>query len=156
MLQENEIQESFSFDLQDYAPQPEKSEKPAPEKKEGKAKLAEQKNPEILGIMAQIEAELEKGKKVDFVVAAAKNPATGHCYNGKQGDFLSIAANILDWPTEYAGFKQWIELGRKVKKGEKAIAILMPCFKKGEDGEQELSYYRRVSIFNKSQTEAVN
>ncbi len=63
--------------------------------------------------------------------------------------------------TYVAGIKTWNELGRYVKKGEKGIAILAPCFRKKEieteEGEKEeikvLSGFRIVHVFDISQTE---
>ncbi len=67
--------------------------------------------------------------------------------------------------TRVAGFKTWKDLGRWVKKGEKGIAILAPCFPpKGEkekrdeeDEEEEIEvnpvYFKVVHVFDISQTE---
>lgn len=56
-----------------------------------------------------------------------------------------------------ASFKRWNELGRKVKKGSKAIKIFKPNFKKvvNEDGEEEtkLVGFLTVPVFAYEQTE---
>jgi hypothetical protein len=138
------------FDLGDYSFKPEP--KPEPVKKEAKAskpKLAEQKNEQVLAVIDGLEFT------GDYV--AATNPTTGREYGGAQGEFLSRVAAALNWPMEYAGFHQWKAAGRKVKKGEKAISILMPCqAKKKDDGEDGGIYFKRTVIFNKAQTEAIN
>ncbi len=59
-----------------------------------------------------------------------------------------------------AGFKTWNELGRKVKKGEKAIKILAPFTKKimkkdvktGEEKEVKFTFFSPVNVFDISQT----
>ncbi|MDD4987182.1 MAG: ArdC-like ssDNA-binding domain-containing protein [Dehalococcoidales bacterium] len=68
--------------------------------------------------------------------------------------------------TRVAGFKTWKDLGRWVKKGERGIAILAPCFppkenkleteeSKEEDAEIEVSpiYFKVVHVFDVSQTD---
>jgi hypothetical protein len=84
---------------------------------------------------------------------------------------------ILIWfqnpnATRVAGFNTWKELGRFVKKGEKGLMILAPCFppagkreKKTEEEEEEEegeekpriirtpAYFRVVYVFDVSQTE---
>jgi len=56
-----------------------------------------------------------------------------------------------------ASFKRWNELGRKVKKGQKAIKIFKPNFKmvQNEDGEEEnkLFGFLTVPVFAYEQTE---
>ena len=52
-----------------------------------------------------------------------------------------------------AGYRRWQELGRQVKKGEKAIAILAPLIKKTEEGEKEVFGFRAASVFDLAQTE---
>jgi antirestriction protein ArdC len=59
--------------------------------------------------------------------------------------------------TAVMGYQQWKHLGRQVRKGQKSIRILAPCFKKIENdkGEKEkkLMYFRVVAIFDISQTD---
>ena len=56
------------------------------------------------------------------------------------------------------GYRAWQAQGRQVRKGEKSIKILAPCFRKvenketGED-EKKLVYFRTVAVFDVSQTE---
>ena len=62
--------------------------------------------------------------------------------------------------TRVAGFRTWNELGRRVKKGEKAIKILAPFTKKiikkdmqtGEEKEISFTYFVPVNVFDVSQT----
>jgi uncharacterized membrane protein (UPF0127 family)/antirestriction protein ArdC len=68
--------------------------------------------------------------------------------------------------TRVAGFRTWKDLGRWVKKGEKGIAILAPCFppkekkpetEEGEEEEAEIEvspvYFKVVHVFDVSQTD---
>jgi antirestriction protein ArdC len=58
--------------------------------------------------------------------------------------------------TQVAGYRTWQQLGRQVKKGEKAIAILAPILKKVEvDGQEveKLIGFRTAHVFDISQTE---
>ena len=62
--------------------------------------------------------------------------------------------------TYVAGFVAWKKLGRWVRKGEKGIPILAPCFKKvdvenadGEEEEKEIAFYKIVYVFDVSQTD---
>lgn len=56
-----------------------------------------------------------------------------------------------------ASYKRWEELGRQVRKGEKALRILAPRFKKVEkengEEEQQLIGFISVPVFDVSQTE---
>ncbi|MDI6737297.1 MAG: ArdC-like ssDNA-binding domain-containing protein [Nanoarchaeota archaeon] len=54
-----------------------------------------------------------------------------------------------------AGFHKWKQLGRSVIKGSRAIRILAPAkSRKIEDEKEEtITYFRRVSVFDISQTE---
>ena len=126
-----QAQENFTFDLQDYAPVVEEAAKPVKEKKAA-PKLAEQKNPVVLEAMESL--EMTGGE-----YEPAFNPTTERAYSGEQGEFLALIAKQLGWPLEYAGFNQWKDVGRKVKKGEKAIQIQMPCFIYGKT-------YGRVAV----------
>jgi antirestriction protein ArdC len=56
------------------------------------------------------------------------------------------------------GYRQWIEVGRQVKKGAKAIYILAPCMKKrkDEDTDEErlvLTSFKAVPVFRVEDTE---
>lgn len=70
---------------------------------------------------------------------------------------MQFALNSHQW----AGFRQWLTLGRQVKKGEKGCAIMMVCEKKEEenDTQQEESETKKrrvvktIYVFNKEQTQ---
>lgn len=81
------------------------------------------------------------------------NPITGREYGGNNTMLLSVTFADARW----AGFNQWADNGRMVRKGEKATKILMVCEKKIEDGaDAKKRVCRTVSVFNFTQTEAMN
>jgi len=81
------------------------------------------------------------------------NPVTGQLYKGQQVNNLLAVMDEFGYCGQFAGFKQWKEQGRSVKKGEKAIKILMP-FKKVIDGKEQLKFFSRC-IFAIEQTECI-
>ena len=69
---------------------------------------------------------------------------------------------LLQHNGEYATFKQWQELGGKVRKGEKAEAIVfwkvLPVEETQEDGTKEIKqvpFLRYINVFHISQVEGV-
>ena len=52
-----------------------------------------------------------------------------------------------------AGFKQWIQAGRVVRKGQKGLAIFVPVAKKDDNNESVLKGFRIGYVFDISQTE---
>jgi len=56
--------------------------------------------------------------------------------------------------TRVAGYRAWQKMNRYVRKGEKGIAILAPCFfKDKEDETQSRIFFKTVYVFDLSQTE---
>ena len=55
--------------------------------------------------------------------------------------------------THVAGFGTWRSLGRLVRMGERAIAILAPMVVPDEDGQRQVRGFRWVNVFDISQTE---
>lgn len=89
--------------------------------------------------------------------------AMGRFHNYSLGNILEIAKQKPD-ATRVAGLYAWNQLGRKVKKGERAIRILAPVIgtrhqKKVEEDEQQeqrssgLVGFRSAHVFDVSQTE---
>lgn len=87
-------------------------------------------------------------------------------YNAKSKRFYSFINQMILWtkPGAYASFKQWNELGCKVKKGAKAEFIMEWFSKeitytaKNKDGEEEEVKYRKwyprmYPVFHSSQVE---
>jgi hypothetical protein len=78
-----------------------------------------------------------------------------HCRKWSWGNQLLV---ILNGFTDARGFKQWQEVGRSVKKGEKAFYILGPVTKKvtdKESGEERVIVvgFKGLPVFGYEQTE---
>lgn len=82
-------------------------------------------------------------------------------------DFLEFAGNFhtysfyncwlifqqLESATRVAGYRKWQQMGRQVRKGEKALKILYPRFRKNDEGERVLISFGVGNVFDISQTE---
>ena len=76
------------------------------------------------------------------------NPVTGREYKGMQANILGS----LNTCNQFAGFKQWLEAGRVVKKGQHGITIMMPLTGQDENGATKTKFMKRV-VFAIEQTE---
>lgn len=61
---------------------------------------------------------------------------------------------------QWAGYKQWKELGRQVKKGSKSCKIYIVCDKKiesksGDEEAKKKKVMKALSVFNLEQTEEI-
>ena len=69
----------------------------------------------------------------------------------------NCASLALSGATEVAGYREWQDLGRQVRKGEHGIALLAPVtVKDNETGETRVVNTRTVTVFDVTQTEALN
>jgi hypothetical protein len=120
---------------------------------------------EVIAANVQILIEqLEAGKSEALT---AYLTAMSRFHNYSLGNILEIARQRPD-ATRVAGMYAWNQLGRRVKKGEKAIRILAPIVgvKRKPDAEAEkditkqntrvLVGFRSASIFDVSQTDGVD
>jgi N-terminal domain of anti-restriction factor ArdC len=84
----------------------------------------------------------------------AETRATFHRYS--MGNCMLIAMQAPE-ATQVAGFRKWQELGRQVRKGERAIRIMAPMSVKRENletGEEErIPLFRAVPVFDVAQTD---
>lgn len=62
---------------------------------------------------------------------------------------------LLTGLTDFRGYRQWQEVGRAVKRGEKATYILVPWLKKDEENEEKirLAGFMAKPVFSVEQTE---
>ena len=72
--------------------------------------------------------------------------------------FLNRTIMFLSGTGDARGFRQWTKVSRRVKKGAKAIHILVPCFKKKIDDDtgeekQVLSFFKATPVFRYEDTE---
>jgi len=84
------------------------------------------------------------------------NPLTKAGYSPKNCQLLAEAQLLTgDECQEVAGFKQWLELGRCVEKGQHGTRIMMVCDKKTKDSdgtEGKKKVCKGRAVFFKSQT----
>lgn len=76
-----------------------------------------------------------------------RNVATGKSYNGGNALWMMLVGAPGPWGT----YKQWAAVGGQVRKGEKSTAILVPMFKKDDDGEQKMIGFRGAAVFSYDQ-----
>ena len=92
-----------------------------------------------------------KSRTGDIKMQLPINALTGAEYSGQNIGLLTAQAAEKGFTSQqFAGFKQWLEKGRIVKKGEKAIHGLMVVTKKTENGEKKIC--RGFSVFALEQT----
>lgn len=122
-----------------------------------------------------------KDRKIDEVLKRLKEGVDGIQQSDNFRRFLLTMSKFHDYSignlilimmqrpnaTRVAGFSTWKNLGRWVKKGERGIAILAPCFppkekrreaEEGEDRDEEEivvspAFFKVVHVFDLSQTE---
>ena len=112
-------------------------------------------NQQIKTVLDSILETFESGDIPEAVAVASfpipDIPSTNWSFTNRTIQFLSGTSDSR-------GYRQWLEVGRQVKKGAKAIYILVPCFKKGkndETGEEEksLTFFKTCPVFKKDDTE---
>lgn len=87
------------------------------------------------------------------------NPTTAAPYCGKNlGTLLEAAIEAGRECGEWAGFHQWADAGRMVRKGETATRIVQVRTKKGEaaDGSDDSRYVKHVAVFHIGQTDELS
>lgn len=82
------------------------------------------------------------------------------CFHSYSFNNTILISCQMPTATKVAGFSTWKKLGRRIKKGEKAIKIFSPApfvVKEDEDGEEKevvkRMFYKPCSVFDISQTE---
>lgn len=106
-----------------------------------------------------VEETLERVKSMtnDEFMKIVEGMANFHEYSYNNQFILALSG-----ASQVAGFRKWLELGRKVKKGSKAIWILAPVVvkkkkedkKTGKEKDQKIIVgFRSVPVFDISQTE---
>jgi antirestriction protein ArdC len=114
---------------------------------------------------AEREALLERlGEKVDALCNSGEWMAYLRFMSGfRRYSFSNLMLAAMQCPhaTHVAGFRKWQQLGRQVRKGEKAIKILGYSTKKvtktdpatGEEVEDRITRFPVLSVFDISQTD---
>ncbi|MGY5652176.1 ArdC family protein [Vibrio cincinnatiensis] len=102
----------------------------------------------------------ESSPKNDACLGSNFNVVTMSVYSNKNQELLDEHKQLFDLvSSEWAGFRQWVDIGRKVKKGSKGCQIIMLCDKKIEstkkqEEEEKRKVIKTLYVFNKDQTEA--
>ena len=84
------------------------------------------------------------------------NATSKHVYSPTNFRVLAEAMEARGWQTgEFAGFQQWKQAGRSVRKGEAGVPVVMFVDKAlTKDGQQEKVKVRKARyVFNIAQTE---
>jgi hypothetical protein len=116
------------------------------------AEAAEKKQQEALELLEQGIKDLsESGNWEEYL----KVQSRFHRYSFR--NVIMILSQCPD-ATHVAGYRAWQDMGRQVRKGEKAIAILAPIIRKVEDektGEEvrRMTGVKGSSVFDIAQTE---
>lgn len=114
--------------------------------------MANEYTKEMMAKLEQgVEETFKSGKFQDWLNFQAKFHKYSYCNS------ILIFTQRPD-ATRVAGFSTWKDMGRFVKKGEKAIKIFAPIFKKVKNEEtdedkQVLVAFRVVNVFDVSQTD---
>jgi len=121
------------------------------------ANQAQELTAQIAASLKQLSEETDRAKQSE--VFRAWLLAISRFHNYSYGNQILIWSQRPD-ATRVAGFHTWKQLGRSVKKGEKAIRILAPITRKWDeerDGESmkvsRVLGFRCVSVFDYAQTE---
>lgn len=123
-----------------------------------KSKSAEDKKAEVQSLLSKLEEGVESVRTSEGWAKWLKFQAS--LYNYSWSNCMLIALQCPN-ASVVMGYNKWLDLGRQVRKGEKGLRILAPCFKKVETTdkkgntkeESKLVYFRSVSVFDVSQTE---
>ena len=112
-------------------------------------------NQNIETVLKSIVSAFETGD-VPEAVAVASFPIPD--IPSTQWSFTNRTIQFLSGTADARGFNQWKTVGRHIKKGSKAIYILVPCFKKQVDEEtneeqQVLTFFKGMPVFRVEDTD---
>jgi len=107
---------------------------------------------EVLNIIV----EKFKSGEIPEAVAMASFPV--HDIPSGKWSFTNRTLMFLAGTADARGLRQWNEVNRWVKKGTRAIYILVPCFRRERDDEtgeekEVLRYFKSTSVFKYEDTE---
>ena len=115
--------------------------------------------------MKAIAAQVAKMTEAERAAIAERMPVVtiaGHVISARNTVLLAMQQESP--VTIIGGFRQWMEAGRVVRKGEKAAYILRPVVRKGEaapDGASDAGadsvdrFFIQVPMFDVSQTDTI-
>ena len=93
--------------------------------------------------------------KMQQIIAGPFNEVTRNEYKGGNIDILAIAQEEFEYDSNrgWAGFHQWLSVGRSVRKGEKGTRIAKFIDIIDEKTQQEKKVPRTFVIFHYDQTQ---
>lgn len=121
-------------------------------------KTAEERKAQAEALQAQLTAKIESFTSSDEWMKFLAFAQAFHAYSLNNVILILSQCNVA---SRVAGFRKWQELGRQVRKGEKAIKIFGYSTKKvtetneatGEDEEKTVVRFPILSVFDISQTD---
>lgn len=85
---------------------------------------------------------------------SAVNETTGQAYNGKNVDRLETAEILAGYDSRrgWAGYRQWLQAGRVVRKGEHGTPCMTVIRTEGTEGKRSRTAPRGFRVFHYDQT----
>jgi len=119
------------------------------------AKSVEAKKAEVQGLLDRLEEGVESVRSSEGWAKWLRFQSSLYRYSWNNTMLIAMQCPGASF---VMGFRKWQEHDRQVRKGEKSIKILAPCFRKRTNektGEEEsvLAFFRTVSVFDVSQTD---
>ena len=113
-------------------------------------------NEKIKTVLNTILEAFESGAIPEAVAVATFSPIGD--IPSAHWSFTNRTIQFLSGTADSRGYKQWLSVGRQVKKGSRAIYILVPCFKKNKDDEikeekKVLTFFKAMPVFSVESTE---
>lgn len=113
-------------------------------------------NQKIKTVLNTILEAFETGD-IPEAVAVASFPPIGDIPSA-HWSFTNRTIQFINGTVDARGYRQWLAVGRQVKKGSKAIYILVPCFKKQKDEDMEeekktLTFFKAMPVFKVEDTD---
>ena len=117
-------------------------------------KAAAQERREKMKALADHVAALTEDQRLALIQEVGLvTSITGHPMSPKNTCMLALQNAAV---SVVGGFRQWLDAGRCVRKGEKALAIWVPVeFKKGEDTDEKKTGFVIGNVFDVSQTDPI-
>ncbi|MFH2064737.1 MAG: ArdC-like ssDNA-binding domain-containing protein [Pseudomonadota bacterium] len=112
-------------------------------------------NDKIKAVLKVITDKFESGE-IPEAIAMAVFPIPNT--PSSKWSFTNRMLMFLSGTNDARGFRQWQQVNRIVKKGTKAIYIIVPCIKKKEDddedgNEKKLCFFKAMPVFKVEDTE---
>ncbi|MBT3388078.1 MAG: antirestriction protein [Desulfobacula sp.] len=113
-------------------------------------------NEKIKTVLNTILEAFESGAIPEAVAVATFSPIGD--IPSAHWSFTNRTIQFLSGTIDARGYRQWLAVDRQVKKGSKAIYILVPCFKKNKDDatkeeKKVLAFFKAMPVFPVESTE---